>query len=247
MVLSADFRFYGSLNDFLIADRKACWFSYRFAGNPAIKDAIEALGVPHPEVQFIAVNNKPVNFRYKLVSEDKVEVYPFYAAHAFPEGSLAVTDLAGPPVFVVDVHLGKLAKALRKLGFDTCYQNDYNDQAIAGLAAAEDRIVLTRDVDLLKQKIILRGYWLRSQHVKEQLTEVITFFNLAGKFRPFSRCLECNGELEPVAKEVVWERLPPKTRLYFDAFFQCKVCKRVYWKGSHFESMQEFVDGLKRV
>jgi uncharacterized protein with PIN domain len=123
---------------------------------------------------------------------------------------------------VLDVHLGKLARALRMLGFDTHYENTLDDKTIAKVAVSESRVVLTRDVGLLKQKAIQRGYWLRSQQTPEQLREVMDYFNLHGAFRPFTRCIACNGSIVPVSKENILAELPPKTRLYFNDFFNAR-------------------------
>lgn len=151
-------RFYGSLNDFLPSGRSGSYIPYAYNQATAVKDAIEALGVPHPEVHTILVNNTPAGFDYKVHGEDKIDVYPV------AEGELEYQP--DEARFVLDVHLGKLAKALRMLGFDVLYENSYTDQKIADLAQSESRIVLTRDVGLLKHKIITRDYWLRSQHLK---------------------------------------------------------------------------------
>lgn len=206
-----------------------------------MKDAIEAMGVPHPEVDVVLVNDVPASFFYLLLERDRVEVYPARSHVSWPESySFGVLDPA-PDKFILDVHLGKLAKALRMLGFDTLYRNDYTDRAIAQVAAEEERVVLTRDVGLLKQKVIRWGYWLRSQHLAEQLTEVIRHFQLKPGMKPFERCLACNGKVVPVSKESVVDALPPKTKRYFNEFFQCPSCQRVYWKGSHYDRMQAFV------
>ena len=245
MEAQAVFRFHGTLNDFLIYARRDTWFNYHFRGNPAVKDAIEALGVPHPEVQVILVDQKPVSFTYQLQPEDRVEVFPVNLSATFPEANSLNPPVPEIPKFVLDVHLGKLAKKLRMLGFDTAYRNDYDDKTIADLASTENRIVLTRDAGLLKQKQIIWGYWLRSQMPELQLKEVVSRFKLEKKFAPFTRCLECNGQLEKVDKELVWEQLPPKTRLYFQEFYQCPQCKKVYWKGSHFERMKAITDQFR--
>lgn len=228
--------FHGSLNDFLPADKTDTAIVYSYDEAPAVKDAIEALGVPHPEVHTILVNNDAQGLNYKLQNEDKIQVYPV----AEGEFRLDVREVR----FVLDVHLGKLAKALRMLGFDSLYENDYTDKRIAEVAHSEHRIVLTRDVGLLKHKIIEHGYWLRSQHPEEQLAEVINYFQLKDRFNPLTRCLVCNASLMPVEKSEVYDLLPPKTKLYFHEFYQCVTCKRVYWKGSHFERMQAFINKL---
>ncbi|MBK0402419.1 Mut7-C ubiquitin/RNAse domain-containing protein [Adhaeribacter sp. BT258] len=241
MSFSATFLFHGPLNDFLAKSRKDALIDYLFERNPSVKDAIEALGVPHPEVAGVLINGKPVDFQYLLQTEDKVEVFPKTENALDFKANTLQPPLPETIKFVLDVHLGKLAKTLRMLGFDTVYQNDYADKVIAALAQNEDRIVLTRDINLLKIKTITWGYWLRSQHLEEQLTEVIRYFELEEKFAPFTRCLECNGLILPVEKQEVLNELPPNTRKYFQEFYLCENCRKVYWKGSHFERMQQFI------
>jgi len=147
--------------------------------------------------------------------------------------------------FVLDVHLGKLARILRMLGFDALYRNDYDDHDIVRIAENEKRIVLTRDTKLLRFKVIEHGYWLRSTDPDLQILEVASRYNLFLKFDPFHRCLECNGIIEKVNKESISEKLEPKTVIYFDEFFKCTDCNRVYWKGSHYEYMNSYIDRLK--
>ena len=245
MSFSATFLFHGSLNDFLRKYQKNQRLQYQFDGKPSVKDAIEAQGVPHPEVAQILVNGKPVSFQCLLKPEDIVEVFPA------PENQVSEFNSLQPELqekikFMLDVHLGKLAKALRMLGSDTVYRNDLDDKTIAELAQNENRIVLTRDVNLLKMKAIKWGYWLRSQFLEEQLAEVVRYFKLQHKFAPFTRCLECNGLIREVPKAKVLEVLPPNTRRFFHEFYQCENCRKVYWKGSHFERMQEFISGLQQ-
>lgn len=145
---------------------------------------------------------------------------------------------------MLDVHLGTLAKSLRLLGFDTVYGQRLHDAALVKISHGEQRILLTRDVNLLKHKAIPMGYWLRSQHTEKQLAEVVCRFQLVDHIRPFTRCMVCNGTIEVVSKETVLDLLPPKTRLYFDEFFQCADCKRVYWKGSHYQRMKETIQRI---
>jgi uncharacterized protein with PIN domain len=236
---SADIYFHGSLNDFLRPVKRETWVRYSFSGNPAVKDAIEAIGVPHPEVWEVVVNGSRVDWLYQLQHGDRVEVYPFDG-----QEEELVKDLQAYR-FVLDVHLGTLARALRLLGFDTYYTNDLTDKDIAALAAAAQRIVLTRDVNLLKQNAIVHGYWLRSQHTAEQLAEVVRRYRLINQVKPFVRCLVCNGSILEVRKEAVLDQLPPKTQHYFHEFYQCSSCRRVYWKGSHYERMQEMVRRIR--
>lgn len=154
---------------------------------------------------------------------------------------------AGEPIrFILDVHLGKLAHWLRLLGFDTLYRNDYDDPEIVAIAAAEERTILTRDVGIIKRRAVTRGYLIQSTDVKEQLREVLTYYHLHDQLQPFHRCPVCNGLLEAVAKATILERLEPKTIRYYDTFFQCTNCSKLYWQGTHYERMQAFIADLVR-
>ncbi|KIC93514.1 Mut7-C RNAse domain-containing protein [Flavihumibacter solisilvae] len=232
---SASFRFHDSLNDFLPWRRKFSVIRYEFYIAPTVKDAIESMGVPHPEVDVILVNKIAVDFDYHLHEGDAIEVYPVSVKH-------------GTPIkFILDVHLGSLARMLRLLGFDTLYQNYYEDKVIVQIAVTENRIILTRDVLLLKHKVIRSGYWLRSQHTYEQTTEVIKYFGLTGRFRPFSRCLECNGLIMETTREEVEGKVPLQVSQDFDEFFTCSDCLRVYWKGSHYDKMKLVIERFRDV
>jgi uncharacterized protein len=238
MQYSASFFFKGELEDFLNMSEKNNVISYHFNEHPSIKDAIEAIGIPHTEVDTIIVNGFTVNFNYLLKNNDEVRVHPYRKA------SLS-RQLKDAPKFILDVHLGKLARLVRLLGFDACYQNNYTDKQIVELAITGSRIVLTRDVGLLKHKALQYGYWLRSQYAEEQLAEVIKRYDLIDDIKPFTRCIACNGKIVAVSKENVLDIIPPKTKQYFNEFYKCVECNRVYWKGSHYERMQQFIDDLK--
>lgn len=231
----AHFYFYGSLNDFLRPNNQHKILEYKFSDAPAIKDAIEAIGIPHPEVDVILVNDQPVPFYYSLSHFDNVKVYPAHFIKGYEQQSLTIKLSANK--FVLDVHLGKLAGEMRMLGFDTVYQNNYDDVTIASIAKEQDRVVLTRDINLLKHKIIQSGYWLRSQITEKQLAEVINKFDLAENINPFTRCIACNGLISPIDKSSVIGKVPVEAERYFNDFFQCNNCKRIYWKGSHYDRM----------
>ena len=147
--------------------------------------------------------------------------------------------------FVLDTHLGKLARHLRMLGFDTLYRNDYDDATLAGLGCREKRILLTRDQGLLKRRIVTRGYYVRETRPREQLREVLRRFDLYGNMQPWRRCLTCNGCLAAVQKERVIHRLEVNTRRYFHRFWMCADCGRIYWQGSHYQHMQVFLRELR--
>jgi uncharacterized protein with PIN domain len=236
---TAEFRFYEELNDFLPPDERKKTRLYRFKGHPGIKDAIEAQGVPHTEVDLIIVDGASVGFDYQLQPDDRVAVYPMFESFDIsPLVRLREKPLR-QSAFVLDVNLGKLARRLRLLGFDAIYRNDYHDAEIADIAAADTRIVLTRDRRLLHAKRITHGYWVRSVIPDDQVEEVLRRFDLYGQIRPFRRCLVCNGLLDEVPKGDVLDRLEPKTKLYYEIFYRCRGCDRIYWSGSHVENMHD--------
>ena len=241
---TAEFRFYAELNDFLPPEQRKRTIHYRFSGNPGIKDPIEAFGVPHTEVELIIVNGQPVGFDYQLHVSDRVAIYPvFESLDISPLLRLREKPLRNPR-FIIDVNLGKLARFMRLLGFDSLYRNDYRDAEVVNIAVKEQRIVLTRDRRLLYIKHISHGYWVRAVDIESQVDEVLRRFDLFGSIQPFARCLVCNGILVPVAKADILDRLEPKTRLYFEVFHRCTDCRRIYWEGSHMEDMRQRYAGF---
>jgi len=241
---TAEIRFYEELNDFLPPKQRKRTISYRFSGHPGIKDPIEAFGVPHTEVDLIIVNGLSVGFDYQLQAGDRVAVYPvFESLDISPSLKLREKPLRNPR-FIMDVNLGKLAKYMRLLGFDSLYRNDYRDAEVVNIAVNEQRIVLTRDRRLLYIKHITHGYWVRAVDVEFQVDEVLRRFDLFGSIHPFIRCLVCNGVLAPVAKADILDRLEPKTRRYYEVFHQCADCRRIYWEGSHMEDMRQRFAGF---
>jgi uncharacterized protein with PIN domain len=242
----AEFRFYAELNDFLPEGKRQVGFTYAFEGRPAIKDAIEALGVPHTEVDLILVNGRTVGFSYHLRDGDWVSVYPLFE-------TLDVSPLVrvrSRPLrevrFVLDIHLGQLAAYLRMLGFDALYQNDSEDQDLARISSQEGRVLLTKDRGLLKRSVVTHGYFVREVNPREQLVEVLRRFDLFGAADPFRRCMRCNGLLAPVPKDRILALLPPRTRRAHHEFRRCQACGKVYWKGSHVERMERFILSVLR-
>lgn len=241
-MVCATFRFYDALNDFLARERRGRAFGTPCAREATTKHMIEALGVPHTEVELLLVNGAPAGLDTLLEEGDRVAVYPrFYR--------LDVADLVrvrrqppGRMRFVADAHLGGLARLLRMAGFDTIYDNHLHDEPIEALAMDEGRVVLTRDRELLKRRGVDYGAYVRALKPQAQLTEVFGRFDLAERARPFTLCLHCNAPLHAVAKDAVLERLPPSVRASQDAFSTCEVCHRVYWKGSHWQRMSGMLE-----
>ncbi len=235
-------RFYAELNDFLRDAQKQTRFKIELNRRTSVKDLIESLGVPHTEVEVILANGKSVDFNYIVKRDDELSIYPmFESVDVTPILKLREKPLRDIQ-FVLDCHLGRLARYLRQFGFDTLYRNDFTDDELADTSAREHRILLTRDRSLLKRSIITHGYCIREHDPRKQLDEVIRRFDLRKQIIPFGRCTRCNGIVEAVDKEAIEHLLEPKTRLYFDEFWQCTSCGQVYWEGSHVKHMLKLTD-----
>jgi uncharacterized protein with PIN domain len=235
-------RFYEELNFFLSKKKQDIRVDYD--KTKTVKKIIEDLGVPHTEVDLILVNGSSVDFNYIPEDEDRISVYPVFESFNIRSVSRVRPKPLRKISFILDVHLGKLATALRMLGFDTLYSNSYEDNKIAGISKREKRIILTRDKELLKRKIITHGYYVRSKEFFPQIKEVMNRFQLEEEIRPFTRCLECNSELTVVSKEKVKNRVEEFIYSQYDLFKQCPTCRKIYWKGSHWEDMKKRIKEL---
>ena len=237
-------RFYAELNDFLPPRNRGQELKCTFFGKPTVKDIIESRGVPHTEIDLILVNGESVHFNYHVQPGDIISVYPeFELLNIQPLNRLRPRPLRST-AFIADAHLGKLAAYLRMAGFDTAYRNDFQDKEIIDRSHQEKRVILTRDLDILKHGKVSRGYFVRNRDPLKQCIEVIEKFNLKDQIIPFSRCLDCNALLQPVEKEQITDKIPELTNKYFDEFYQCMGCGKVYWKGSHHKNMQKTIDEI---
>jgi uncharacterized protein with PIN domain len=232
---TAHFRFHGRLNDFLPHDQQNEMIIVSFRGRQSIKHLAESLGSPHPEIGRVRVNGREGGVNDITQDGDGVELFPIENGRSIE------------PRFLLDCHLGRLAAYLRMLGFDCLYQDNFEDQTMTDIAVREGRILLTRDRRLLMRKIIEQGYCLRSLNSFEQLREVVERFELMDLIQPFHRCIRCNHPLEPVEKEEVIDQLEPLTKKYFNEFHICPACKQIYWKGSHFDRMQKFIEKVSKM
>jgi uncharacterized protein len=240
----AYFRFYEELNDFLPLEKRKRLFSFEFSGNPSVKDSIEAIGVPHGEVDLVLVNSLSVGFSYKLKNEDSISVYPvFESIDITPTVHLRESPLRELK-FIADVHLGKLTKYLRLCGYDTYYRTDLDDNEIIEQSLSGKRVILTRDREMLKNKKVTHGFWIRSQHPRTQFSEVIKRLDIRRPMALFTRCMECNGLLREVEKNEILDRLLPMTRRYYRKFRICYDCNRIYWNGSHYRNMKKEIKTL---
>lgn len=239
-MIRVGFRFYGVLNDFLPRHRHQRRFIWATAATTSVKDAIEALGVPHPEVDVIVVNGTPEVFAYRLRDGDNVSVYPLFRSIDVA-GIRRVGGVPPRPIrFVVDAHLSKLASLLRLCGFDALVVA--GGAEVAELATRDGRVALTRDVAVLKRGGIRHGYFVRRTDPEGQLVEILERFDLIEGMEPFTRCLRCNTAVVVADLEAVADRLPPRTRAIVRQVHHCPGCGRLYWHGSHYSRLAALVE-----
>jgi len=232
--MKARFSFEPPLRPFLDRLHRTESFEYGCARAATLKNAIEALGVPHTEVGAVRVNGEPATLQRIVREGDCVEVEAAKSGSDpdFPESG-SEPDLR----FVADAHLGGLARFLRMLGFDTLHRNAFDDEEIRRLADTEGRVVLTRDRELLKCREIARGAYVRSFKPEAQLREVAARYGLAALARPFTLCLRCNLPLKAVDRAAVAARVPPAVYALHERFVRCPGCDGVFWPGSHYQRM----------
>jgi len=242
--IEVSFRCYAQLNDFLPVPHRGRRFNHALAARSSVKDAFEALGVPHPEVDLILINGAAEAFSYRLHHGDDVALYPAFRAIDISGVRCIATDVCGAIRFVVDVHLNKLASLLRLCGFDALVLQE--DEDIAEAAAREGRVVLTRDVALLKRGAVQRGRWVRHTDPEEQLVEVLEQFALLDQMDPFSRCLRCNTPIVSVAPGMIGEHIPARIRAAFREFWRCPGCARIFWRGSHYDRLSSLIERVRR-
>jgi uncharacterized protein len=241
------FRFYEELNDFLPESKKKKHFEHYYTDLASVKDMIEAFGIPHTEIDLILVNGKSVDFNYVINDGDNVSVYPVFESLDISDVQHLRPKPLRKPKFILDVHLGKLARSLRMLGFDVLYHNSYEDNEIVDISINEKRTILTRDKGILKQTKVTRGYYIRNEEVLNQTQEVVRRFHLLKEIKEFTRCLLCNGLLRPIKKEVVINQIPPKVAAWQDKFFRCMNCNKIYWQGTHHQKMNSFIHSIKNI
>lgn len=238
----ATYRFYGNLVDLLTLPNESGVVVRTFDESPSVKDQIEACGVPHTEADLLLVNGTSVGFDRRIRDGDRISVYPHFWELDVAPVSLVRPEPLAETRFLADVNLGKLARYLRLLGFDTRSDSRRHDPELVEIAVSESRLLLTKDRALLKRSAVTHGYLVRAVDPLNQLAEVVRRFELSDEIRPFTRCMECNGILRSVEKADINHLLEPLTRRSFEEFRQCPDCGRVFWKGSHHPRLAEIVE-----
>ena len=215
---------------------------YPFDDRPAVFDALQALGIPHVEIAAIKVNNHWRDWSYQLQHRDSIEVFSYKDK---PERYIKPMMPNREPVWMLDVHLGALARYLRMAGFNTWFQQeDLGDETLAKVAAKERRILLSRDIGWLKRRLVPYGRWIRATDPQEQFREVIRAYELQDRIQPFTRCTQCNDLLKMVDKPSIKTRVPARVYEQYYQFKACPSCDKVYWPGTHINKMNDLLSSV---
>ncbi len=221
--------------------RTSCAVERSVDNHTSVKDLIESLRIPHTEIGGLTVNGFDVDFSYRPKNRDSISAI----AHA-PGLNPCRPDRLRPFAlddirFLVDINVAKLGALLRMAGIDSLCLPHLDDATLAETAVREGRILLSRDRNLLKRKIIVHGHLVRNQQPAKQLLEIINLYGLQNKLKPFTRCMKCNALLVTVKKEDILHRLEPLTKKYYHTFFRCSGCDNIYWSGSHKTGMEKIL------
>ncbi|PLX34115.1 MAG: twitching motility protein PilT [Clostridiales bacterium] len=246
--IEGSIRFYAELNGFLKGGDCNGEMKYRHCGRRSVKDLIENFGIPHVEVDLILVNGESVGLDRIVEDGDRIGVYPMFERFNVKGLSKLREIPLRATSFAIDVHLGKLAKYLRLMGFDADYVNDRDDDEILRISNAEGRIILTCDRQMLKRCEVVRGMLINSRKPQEQLAEVLERLDIKAAAKPFSRCMQCNGSIEEITDETEFDQafgeLPQRVKTWCKELYICRACGKLYWKGSNYQKMVDFVDGV---
>ena len=239
-------RCYAELNDRLPKERRQREMDITLDRSATLGDLVAAQGISPGEVELALINGVSRGLERTLRDGDRVSLYPVFESMDVTPLLRLRPDPLREVRFVADAHLGRLARHLRLLGFDTFFENDPGDEILARISARERRILLTRDRALLSRRAVTHGLWVPSTRPREQLVYLVERLDLCRLFRPFTRCTVCNSTLTQVPKEGLEPDLPPRVLAAFDVFWRCGGCGRLYWRGSHYDRLRTMVEELSR-
>ena len=218
---------------FLRPDRRSAPVAVALDGTSSLGHVVESLGVPLTEAGRLLVNGEPAAPGYRPRNADVVTVEPVRR----PQQLAAAR-------FVLDVHLGTLARRLRLVGVDAAYANDAGDDALIEQANADRRVLLTQDRGLLRRRALWLGAYVQGARPDDQFRDVLDRFR--PPLAPWTRCPACDGPLSPVAKAAVATVLPPGTRRTYQTFSRCCSCGQVYWHGAHSKRLEQIINSAVR-
>ena len=237
----AIFRFYEKLNDLLPKHRQKTDSEAKFKGKRSVKDMIEALGVPHTEVDLVLANSESVNFSYIIQDADRISVYPVFKSINIEN----LTRLRPLPLhktrFVADINLGDIVKYMRALGLDVFFDPSLSPLEIITISKNKNRIILTKSKNLLKYKEVSHGILIRPESTTKQIACIIESLDIKDRIKPFTRCLLCNSPLENISKKEIEDRIPLRTKEFCDEYVYCRKCDKIYWKGTNYIKIKNMI------
>jgi uncharacterized protein len=228
--VTVEVRLCGDLVRFVPARLRNKDIRVAYDGTSSLGHVVESIGVPLTEVGALCIDGHTVPPAHRLAEGDVVEVDPVTRPQAVA---------TSPPRFLLDVHLGALARWLRVLGVDTAYDTDADDEALVSHAVRERRVLLTKDRGLLRRRALPYAAYVRGSRVEAQLTDVLDRFE--PPLAPYTRCPVCNGTLTTVAKDEIAHLLEPGTRRSYDDYARCTQCRQIYWPGAHARRLDDVI------
>jgi uncharacterized protein len=229
----AQVRFADELRPFLVPRHRGGQVPVSCDGVSSLGHVVESLGVPLPEVGRLVVNGTPATPASRLAAGDVAEAGAVRRPQPLPAAW-----------FILDVHLGTLARRLRLVGIDAAYANDLDDDVLIERANAGRRVLLTKDRGLLRRRRLWLGAYVRGARPDDQMHDVLDRF--APPLAPWTRCTACNGLLAPTPKADVEQLVQPGTWRTYQAFSRCAACGQVYWHGAHSTRLEEVVESAVR-
>jgi len=200
------------------------------ASTDTVGHVVQAAGIPLTEVGALLLDDDPVPTTATAV-EGILTVRPVVRPQSTP---------TVPPRFLLDVHLGGLARRLRLLGLDAAYFPEAADAELVSQARAEQRVLLTQDRGLLRRRALPAGALVRGPDTAAQLDDVLDRF--APDLQPWVRCTRCGAHLEPVSVEQAAPNLQPGTRRTYTEFARCTACGQIYGRGAHARRLERIVE-----
>jgi uncharacterized protein len=243
-MIQVSVRWYGELNDNLPAEQQYIIFNHHLESRIAVGEFASQCGIPIDLIDLVLVNGISVDSRYLLKNNDRAAFFPVFESFDIAGVTKVREHPLREPKFILDVHLGKLASHLRMLGFDTLYRNDYTYDILCRISLQENRTLLSRNSSILEAGSLTHAYLIRNTNPRFQLLEVLDRFQLFSLAAPFSRCIECNSILQTIDMKDILLRIPAKVKEWCTEYRWCRACDRIYWKGSHYLKMKEFISSL---
>jgi len=247
--VAVDIFIHEDLVDLLPLKKRKKNLSVKWKGKRSVKDLVESLCIPHTEVGGIRVNDHWVSFSHILSNGDHITVFPCYSGCRTRENPLFKPEPLTTLGFICDDHLWKLARRLRLLGFNTFFNRQWDDAKLADISQKEGLILLTRDRGLLIRKKVISGVYIHNIDPDKQVKELLQRLDLFKSIAPFTRCLICNGLLEPVNtgstffKEILKPQIPSQVLEWTNEYHFCTSCQKVFWKGSHYKKLIQKIEG----